>query len=332
MESKTTTKINYQEEIKRMLPAPSAQIAWIVLALVFCWTYWSSFWHLFGAWKTQEDYQHGFVVPIFAVVLLWLRRDMLQSKASSSGHLWGLPLIFLWALMRWTAVYFNYGSLPELSLLPFLAGVALFVGGWRGILWAWPAILFLIFMIPLPGSIQGIASGRLQSLATRISTYAIQTLGIPAVASGNIIQMTEEHQLNVAEACSGLRMMTLFFAICLGGAFVTRRPLWEKLVMIASAPFIALVSNAIRIILTGIFTQIGISWPNVLDLAKWHGTIHDWAGYLMMPIGLLLLLAEMTLLAKLMIEPSDRPLVAGRVMKGPGAAAPIGVFTQHRRK
>ena len=62
---------------------------------------------------------------------------------------WGLAFLALWALMRWAAVYFNFESLPEMSMLPFFAGLALFVGGWQAFRWAWPAIVFLVFMIPL---------------------------------------------------------------------------------------------------------------------------------------------------------------------------------------
>jgi exosortase len=324
MDSKLTTQsslktVSFNEELKRLLPGPKTQVAWLLVAAAFLWFYWSSMQYLVRTWYSQEDYQHGFFVPFFALFLLWHRRAMIPSAAQ--GSLWGLPLFVLWAVMRWVAVYFNYGTLPELSMLPFFAGVAIFVGGWQGLAWSWPAIVFLFFMMPLPAAVQGMASEQLQDVATRISTYVIQTLGIAAVAQGNVIQLAEK-PLEVARACSGLRMMMLFFALCIGAAFISRRPLWERLLMIASAAPIAVVSNVARIVITGVLYEIAGRWPSVIDLETAGETIHNWAGYAMMPIGLLLLLAEMSLLSRLMISTeSERPLAAGRVVTAVGVKA-----------
>jgi exosortase len=321
MESEVTTKPSFGEELKRVLPQPTVLVAWLVLAGVFAWFYWSSICYLERIWETSEDYQHGFVVPVFAVVLLWIRRDMIP-PFGSPGSLWGLPLLGLWAVMRWAAVYFNYGTLPELSMLLFFAGTALFVGGWRGLNWAWPAILFLFFMIPLPGAVQGLASEQLQSIATRISTFIIQTCGITAVYQGNVIQLAER-RLEVARACSGLRMMMLFFALCIGAAFVVRRPLWERLVMIASAAPIAVASNVARIVLTAVVYEIVSFWPSLIDLNAAEDVIHQWAGYLMLPIGMLLLWVEMSLLTKLMIAPAEHGLITAPTLAGEGTAEQV---------
>jgi exosortase len=280
--------------------------------IAFAWFHWSSLRHLTGTWWHEEDYQHGFFVPLFSLVLLWLRRDMMPSSAQ--GTWWGLPLFAVWALMRWVAIYFNYESLPEMSLLPFMAAMTLFVGGWQGLLWAWPAITFLIFMMPLPAFIQGVASAALQHMATFVSCWVIQTLGIPAVAQGNVIQLTEK-PLEVARACSGLRMMMLFFAICVAAAFLARRPLWERLLIVASAPPIAVIANVFRIVLTGVIFELVGRWSSAIDVDQVEQFIHDWAGFLMMPVGLALLLAETWLLSKLLVPPPpDRPLMVGEIL------------------
>ena len=328
MQKKPTTTPGVKEELKRLLPETKAQVAWLALAVVFVWFYWSSIHSLLYWWMRSEDYQHGFVVPIFALALLWIRRDMVP-QLGGAGSWWGLPLLGLWALMRWTSVYFNYGSLPELSMLPFFAGIALFVGGWQGLLWAWPSVLFLFFMIPLPGAVQGVASEQLQALATRLSTYIIQTCGIAAIYQGNVIQLSER-PLEVARACSGLRMMMLFFALCIGAAFVTRRPLWEKLVMIASAAPIAVAANVARIVLTAVVYEMAAYWPSMIDLDTAAELIHEWAGYLMMPIGLLLLLAEMTLISKLLIEPIEHAVVINPAIAEHGTTE--RVFQRRKRR
>ncbi len=252
-------------------------------------------------------------MPLFALFLLWLRRDMMP-RGATRGNLWGLPLFVLWALTRCTAEYFQYGSLPEMSMLFFFAGVAVFVGGWQGLKWAWPSVVFLVFMLPLPGFIENFSREWLQMIATILSVFVIQTVGIPATSEGVVIQLPDK-ALQVAEACSGLRMMMLFAAICVGAAFIVRRPLWEKLVMVASAAPIAIAANVVRIVLTGVLCELARQWPAMINVETAENFMHDMAGLLMMPVGLAMLLAEMTLISKLLISPeSGRALVAGRVL------------------
>ena len=299
-------------ELRQLLPGPAVLAAWLVAAAAFVWFYWLWIRGLVNVWSTQDEYLYGFVVPIFAVYLLWLRRNMIASIAGR-GSWWGVPVLAIWAAIYCTSVYFNYGSLPEYSMLAFLAGVAIFVGGWRGLHWSWPAIVFLIFMIPLPGATQSAFSQVLQSVATRLSVFVIQTLGLPAMAIGHLITVND-HQLNVETVCSGLKMLMLFFAMCVGMAFVVQRPLWERIVMVVSAVPIAVASNVARIVVVALVCELAWHWPTAVNVKDPMKAIDFWVGILvMMPTGLLLLWAEMTLLSKLMLAPlNERPLVIGQ--------------------
>ena len=93
--------------------------------------------------------------------------------------------------------------------------------------WAWPSIGFLVFMVPLPAFVSVMLSRPLQLIATRCSLYALQTLGIPAIVhsgQGNVIHLPPPCEpLEVERACSGLSMLTLFFAICIGEAILMQR-------------------------------------------------------------------------------------------------------------
>lgn len=321
-------KLNLQEYY-RWLPQRSVLVAWFAVVGMFSWTYWSSIRALYYAWK-QPEYGHGYFVPLFALYLLWHRRKMFSESSAWRGSLWGLTFIAIWVAMRCAAIYLNFGWLPEASLLPFVIGLTLFVGGWRALHWAWPAIAFLVFMIPLPGPIQGSLSQPLQRIGTEASVYVIQTLGIASVPEGNVIKLTLtaaegiiEKKLGVVEACSGLRMLMLFFAICFGAALVVKKPLWERLVIVASAVPIAILSNVVRISLTAILCWAACHWPSVISQEQADEFFHGMAGLLMMPVALLILWMEMALISKLMIAPlPERPLVlesrlVGEV-RGPG--------------
>jgi exosortase len=245
-------------------------------------------------WWNEPDYFHGFLVPVFAVVLLWSRRGMMESFAPR-GNSWGFAFLALTAAMRWAAAFFSYELLDPLSLVPCLAGVVLFIGGWRALRWAGPSIVFLVFMVPAPGVVGEMLRHPLQRIATITSTYILQTCGIPAVAQGNVILLTEG-QLGVADACSGLRMMMLFFTVCVGAVLLMKLALWEKVLIVLSAVPIAVVANVIRITATGILYETASG-----ELAE--VMYHDLAGWFMMPLAVLLLWGEMAIISRLYYVP-----------------------------
>jgi len=283
-------------------------VAWGVLLAGFLFTYWETLVHVVRVWATTPDYGHGFFVPIFAGYLLWQRQEMVDPWPDR-GTWWGIPFFLVFALVRWFNLFLNYERDID-SLLPFLVGVTLVLGGWRALRWAWPSIVFLIFMVPLPDFVAAALGRKLQHLATIMSAYVLVTLGIPAIPLGegsNVIQLTRpEDQLEVARSCSGLRMMVLFFALCVGTSFVMRAPVWKKIILILSAVPIAIVSNVLRIVLTGILYE----W--------WNQTVgnfvHDYAGWLMMIWAMLMIWGEMSLISALVIEPlTEGPLALGEV-------------------
>jgi len=242
---------------------------------------------------------------LFQLGVLFPRNDASGKLFAVPGSLWGLAFLAVAALMRWASAYFFFQLLAPLALVPWVAGLTLFSGGWRAMRWAWPAIVFLLFMVPMPGFIHGISAQQLQSIGTKASVYTIQTLGIPAVAQENLIQL-ESGPLNVAEVCSGLRMLMLFFAVCVGAAFILQCELWEKIVIVLSAPPIAIFANVVRLTVTALASH--------LQWGEWFFELaHNWAGYLMMVLGILVLWGEISLLKRLILEPASKgPLSLGR--------------------
>ena len=315
---------------KRWVPSPPVMAAWAVLLLGFVWAYWETLQHVVRVWSHTPDMEHGFVVPIFAAYLLWKRQDMVDPWPDR-GTWWGLPFFAVFALVRWFNLFLNYERDID-SLIPFLIGVTLLVGGWRALRWAWPSIMFLIFMVPLPDFVATFSRDFLQRLCTKMSVYVLQTVGVPVVESGNMILAPHpENNLDVARSCSGLKMLTVFIAICVGASFVLREPVWKKIVLLVSAVPIAVVSNVMRIAVTGM-------------LCEWVGKsvgmfVHDWAGWWMMILAIVLIWGEMSLLSALIIEvPIEGPLSFGgggggggpsrrrspAVGLGPRPVAPLG--------
>ena len=270
----------------------------VIVALIGL-SYSGTLWALGQRWANEADYSHGFFVPVFSAYLLWHRRALWNPSAG--GRWLGAVLLFGGCALRLAGLYFNYQLVEPVSLLPCLAGAAMLLGGWNGLRYAWPSVAFLVFMIPLPGFVAGQLSGPLQRVATIASTFTLQTISIPAVATGNVIWLTNG-QIGVVEACNGLRMLMTFFALTVGASFLIKATIWEKLLVIGSALGIALLANIIRIAVTGMVFEWGD--PKIAERV-----FHDLAGWLMMPFAMLLLLGELHLLSRLLVPAVDGPVV-----------------------
>jgi exosortase len=273
------------------------------LGLLLLWVYWPALEAMAQQWSRNPQYSHGFLVPLFALALLRLRREQLAT-ASFQWNWWGVPLVVLGTALNLAGAYWYIDWLGGASLLPCLAGIALLLGGWPALRCAWPAIAFLAFMLPLPFAVEQALGMPLRTLATRASTWSLQTLGVPALEQGNII-IVKTHKIGVAEACSGLSMLLTFAAISTAVAIVIRRPLLDKLLLLVSAIPIALLANVARITATGILIETAGS-----QVAQ--AFFHDFAGWLMMPLAVGLLWVELRVLSRLLVERPLGPLaIAG---------------------
>src|SRR6516164_5265374 len=161
-----------------------------VLVAATLWSYRAILGQLVQRWSVDPEYSHGYLVPLFSLGILWLRRPLISGAALQPS--WGaLGLFALGGALYVAGTYFYFTWLEQISLLAILAAVCVAVGGWRALSWAWPAIVFLLFMIPLPGRAEGVLANPLQRIATIASTNSLQTLGLFAQAEGNVILLSQ---------------------------------------------------------------------------------------------------------------------------------------------
>ena len=268
------------------------------LVVLLIATHGATFATMIERWSSDPQYSHGFIVPIFALVVLWSRREMLKRVTWTPAWA-GAVLMAIGIIDRYIAVQFNIEALDALSLMPTLFGLVLLVGGWSILRWSWPALAFLAFMMPLPFSVEMALSHPLRRMATEISTYTLQTFGCPAIAEGNII-FVDDVPLRVEQACSGLGMLVTFFALATAMAMIVQESLTHRLILVGSAAVIAVLANVIRITATG----LAYHWSG-RESAVAQMIYHDLAGWLMMPMALGMLWLELKLLANLFIEVPD---------------------------
>ncbi|TWT99925.1 Transmembrane exosortase [Botrimarina colliarenosi] len=209
----------------------------------------------------------------------------------------------------------------RVSFLVAIFGAFLMLGGWSLLRWTGAAIGFLIFMFPLPSGIEQSLLLSLQELAARASEVILTILSQPVIRDGNRITV-DGIPLEVAEACSGLRMVTIFGGFAVACALLMKRPWWDRMIVLLSAIPIALIVNVTRIVATALLFRM---FPEGEAI---HQLIHDYAGLAMMPLAMGLLYLELKVLSFLSVE--EEGIDSGVAAGGQGGAFGIGAPTSSR--
>lgn len=237
--------------------------------------------HFVHAWSTDENYSHGFLVPLISLYFAnqAARRGPVAVRG---GTVVGLLLLAVSLLGRLAMVLVPIPFLGDLAFLLGLAGIGALVLGTEALKRYWFAIFFLIFMVPLPIALYAKIASPLQLLASQLATVALNATGVPVLCEGNMMTLPGGVQMFVAEACSGMRQLTGFLALTAAVAYLSARPWWYRATVVASAMPIAITANVARVILTGYVMYF-------IDPHYASGTFHTVEGLLMMAFGLSLL-------------------------------------------
>jgi exosortase len=279
---------------------------------------------LYDTWTTNDNYSHGFLIPVVSAVLAWgvLRRQGWTGEGSPRAGLFWVAtgcVLHLWADVIW------WPPFDFLALAVLLYGLAVLAGGRR---WAqgflFP-ILFLFFMFPLPPALLNYAAIWLQGVVSTAATAVLQ-LFIPAHQRGNSIYLPG-HPVEVGEACSGLRQVVAFAALTLLIAYLSRRRLPFRLGLVVAGLPVAIAANLLRVLLmAALVLNYG---PEAISDKKalFPGiSYHTAWGMLTMAGGLVLLLAIAWWLGRV-FPSSDKPEAPARALllaPRAGALSPYG--------
>lgn len=237
---------------------------------------------LVAEWWRDPNFSHGFFVPLFSLFVVWRKRKRLAELSLTPSWL-GLLVIAGALIVLIVGVLGAELFLSRSSLVLLLAALIIYFAGWRH----FQALLFpvavLFLMIPIPVIIFNQIAFPLQLLASRLATSFLDTLGVPVLREGNVIQL-RTMSLQVAEACSGIRSLVTLTALAVIYAyFVETRNLWRVALVIAAIP-IAVVANALRIMGTGLLVEY---W----DPQKADGFFHSFSGWIIFMLSLAMLAA-----------------------------------------
>ncbi len=274
---------------------------------------------VFRAWQ-EEEYSHCYLIPAVALFLMAIRgRELAAVPWTGSG--WGLVLIVagfvLLAFSRLSAVY----TLGQIGFILVLWGAFLAVLGLRAARVVWPALLYLAFMVPLPSFIGFRLSTQLQLWSSQLGVLVIRAADIPVYLSGNVIDLGV-YQLQVAEACSGMRYLFPLASFGFLCAVIFTAPVWQRVLLFLSTVPITVLMNSFRVGVIGILV-------NRWGIEQAEGFLHDFEGWAVFMACVGVLFLEMYLMARLAGRPFlkslqlDTPPLAelGRIAMAPRTPA-----------
>ena len=221
-------------------------------------------------WSSMEQYSYGYMVPIVALFLLWQKIGEIKSMDWEPTW-WSLGLMALallgWCLGELSALFI----IVHYSFLLAIVALTLAVIGWRGARRLWAALLYLVFMIPLPSFILQQLSAELQLISTQVGVAVIRLMDISVFAEGNVIDLGS-YQLQVVEACSGLNYLFPLMSFGFLIAVLYEGRLWHRwLIFLATIP-ITVLMNSLRIGIIGITVEY---W----GIAAAEGFLHSFEGW-----------------------------------------------------
>lgn len=273
-----------------------------VLAALFVLMNSWQFSRLISVWKHDPNWSHGFIIPLFSLYLLYVRRDELFA-AKRRVNLWGLGIMLVSVFIMVVGFYpIRTHWFCHLAMVLLLLGLVLYLGGPQIIGVTWLPILYLVFAIPIPEILYARIAVPLQELAAKGATVVLQLAGVQIESTASSLQVTsmsgQIHPLTVAEACSGMRSLMAFLALGVALAYLAERAVWQRIILVVAAVPVAILCNVIRVTIT--CSMFALDKPEL-----GQDFMHEFMGMVMLIPAALLLWLLSWLLQSLFIEVED---------------------------
>ncbi|PIE35856.1 exosortase [candidate division KSB3 bacterium] len=251
-----------------------------MIGLLVILLYFPTFHMFIYDWSNDDNYSHGFLVPFIVIYLVWTKKDelrQLQPAPSNLGFVVLLAGLFTYLVGTIGAEWF----LKRASLVVVLAGLILYLYGNAHFKCLLFPTFFLIFMVPLPAIIYSNIAFKLQLLVSVVSAQLIPLAGVALYREGNILYVSTG-PLAVEEACSGMRSIMALLALSALFAYIMYKNRLKQWLLVAFALPVAIVTNIIRVTITGIMAHY---WGK--EFAE--GVLHESFGWLVFVIAFALL-------------------------------------------
>ncbi len=258
-----------------------------ILLPLFIFAYWIPLKATVKVWLTNGDYSYGFLIPVISAYMFWDMREKLKEVTFKNNWI-VLPILLLFVALSVYAILGSSGNVSR-PLVPILLILfAAFCLGTQFVKKFAIPLIFLVFMVPLPAYLDRTIGVFLKNISSHLGGQLLRLMGMSVYVSGNIIDLGIT-KLQVVDACSGLRFLYPLIALGVLYAYFFERVRWKQIVCVLSTIPIAIITNVIRIAITGILTyRYG---PKMAE-----GFFHSFSGWAIFMVAFLLLFAEGRLL------------------------------------
>jgi exosortase D (VPLPA-CTERM-specific) len=282
---------------------PAAQ--WAVVALTVAalvWAFYPGLEFMVSQWAILEEYSYGYFIPLICAFLIWQKSDVLRQH-EMRGAWSGLALVALGIAMGTAGNLSAVRLFSQYGFIVAMFGLAVGFIGWRGTRRVAMPLAILLFMIPLPQFLLRELSQQLQLLSSQLGVELIRLFGISVFLEGNVIDLGN-YKLQVVDACSGLRYLFPLMVLGFLAAYFFNGAWWKRVVIFLSTIPLTIVINSLRIGLIGVTVEH--YGPAMAD-----GLLHDFEGWFMFMVCIVLLIGEMALLARIGGKPESLRTVFG---------------------
>lgn len=267
----------------------------LVYGALFVGLFWESYPVMFTWWQA-EDYNYCYLIPLIFLYLVWEKKETLAAVPAAPCWLGLVPIGFGILLYLLGELGGEYFSLFLSSWFLFVGLILLHLGRQKVRVLLFP-LLFLIAMFPLPQFLNNKISLSLKLVSSKLGVWLLQQYGMSAYREGNVIDLGFT-QLQVVDACSGLRYLIPLIVLGILLAYFFKAALWKRIFIVLSTVPLSIITNSLRIASVGILYQY---WgPAVAE-----GFFHDFSGWFIFMFTLGVLLVEMWLLKKIFPGPSQ---------------------------
>lgn len=269
----------------------------LVLALALAIVaYWAGLADAVTRWSNQEEYSHGFLIPLVTLFILWEKRNLINATKGPpmwSGVLVSVIAVIIFLVGEISALYL----LIQYSFVMMLLGLSMIYVG-RATKYTLAPILLLLFAIPLPYVVEVVLTAKLQLFSSWLGVQVIRLFQIPVFLEGNIIDLGV-YQLQVVEACSGLRYLFPLMSLGFIAAYFYQAAFWKRATIFLMTIPITIFMNSFRIGVIGVMVD---NW----GISMAEGFLHDFEGWIIFMACAALLFLLVVLLEK--IAPSRKSL------------------------
>lgn len=236
-------------------PVSPAGMVWFFLAIVSALPLFRLGLSGLASEWARPEYSHGPVIPVLSFYMFLREMKFVPPPAAPVTDRWpGVAVLGAGLLLALLGNLVQIDDIVFYSLIVWVGGLVLVSFGWkRGILF-WPAVLHLVFMLPLPQFLYWRINTGLQFLSSEIGVSFVRLMDVPVFLDGNVIDLGV-YKLMVAEACSGLRYLFPIMSFSYVFAVLYTGARWHKVVLLLSAVPIAVLMNALRIGVIGVLVD-----------------------------------------------------------------------------